>query len=66
MDPTHHEAMVTSLQTLFESSQYSDMNVRCGFEEFKLHRAIVCPRSKFFATACNGQVQVSIHAPYFQ
>ena len=35
------------------------MTVRCGCDEFKLHRAIVCPRSRFFATACNGQYKES-------
>lgn len=47
-----------SISAILESSEYSDMTVCCGSEEFKLHRAIVCPRSKFFAAACGGQFQV--------
>ena len=59
MDPIHQESMTESLRDLFESSRYSDLAVRCGAKEFRLHRAIVCTRSKFFATACNGQYSES-------
>ena len=58
MDDIHKSGIMTSLQSLWSSSQYSDMIVRSGSEEFKVHRAIVCPRSKFFAAACNGPFQV--------
>ena len=57
-DDIHKSGIVTSLQNLLSSSQYSDMIIRSGSEEFKVHRAIVCPRSKFFAAACNGLFQV--------
>ena len=39
---------------------YSDITIRCGFDEYKLHRAIICPRSAFFAAACKGDFMVSI------
>lgn len=58
MDDIHKSGIVTGLQNLWSSAQYSDMIVRSGSEEFKVHRAIICPRSKFFATACNGAFQV--------
>ncbi|KAK4697458.1 hypothetical protein P7C71_g618, partial [Lecanoromycetidae sp. Uapishka_2] len=40
MFPIHQQSMITSLWTLFESGQYSDMTVICGPEEFKVHRAV--------------------------
>ena len=57
-DDIHKSGIVTGLQKLLSSSQYSDMIVRSGSEEFKVHRAIICPRSRFFAAACNGLFQV--------
>ncbi|KAK0509752.1 hypothetical protein JMJ35_008146 [Cladonia borealis] len=56
-DDIHKSGIVTGLQNLLSSSQYSDMIIRSGSEEFKVHRAIICPRSKFFAAACNGLFQ---------
>lgn len=58
MDDIHRSGIMTGLQNLWSSSQYSDVIVRTGSEEFKVHRAIICPRSKFFAAACNGPFQV--------
>lgn len=58
MDDIHRSGVMTGLQNIWSSSQYWDIVVRSGSEEFKLHRAIICPRSKFFAAACNGTFQV--------
>ena len=58
MGDTHVRGLTRSRAGLLESSTDSDMTVRCGSEEFKLHKAIVCPRSKFFAEACDGQFEV--------
>ena len=58
MDDIHKSGIITGLQNLWSSSQYSDLIIRSGSEEFKVHRAIICPRSKFFAAACNGPFQV--------
>ncbi len=61
MADSHIRGLTTSHSGTLESSKVSDMTVRCGSEEFKLHKAIVCPRSNFFAEACDGQFQV-IHS----
>ena len=58
MDDIHKSGIVTGLQNLLTSSEYSDLIIRTGSEEFKVHRAIICPRSKFFAAACKGSFQV--------
>ena len=48
-----------SLSSIFKSEKYSDLIIRCGDRVFKVHRAIVCPRSHFFAAACDGPFQAS-------
>ncbi|CAF9909829.1 hypothetical protein IMSHALPRED_008480 [Imshaugia aleurites] len=57
MADSHHRGLTRSVSGILESSKYSDLTVRCGADEFKLHRAIVCPRSEFFAAACDGPFQ---------
>jgi len=34
------------------SVEYSDLTIFCGDEKFNVHKAIICPRSKYFATSC--------------
>ena len=49
MDPGQpHEVHLPSLTSnveILKSGQYSDMTLRCGSDEFHLHRALMCPRS---------------------
>jgi hypothetical protein len=33
------------------------LTITCGNDEYKVHKAIICPRSTFFAAACNGRFQ---------
>lgn len=54
----HRERLISSLDDLFHSSKYSDLTIRCGSEMWKVHRAIMCQRSPFFAAACDGDFQV--------
>ena len=51
--------LMAGLQNLFNSSDYSDLTIRCEEREWKVHRAIICPQSKFFAVACNGDFKVN-------
>lgn len=55
------EAAPTSVQAVFTSPKYSDLTVFCGRDKYLLHRAIVCPRSKFFDAACDGGFKVLGH-----
>lgn len=41
-----------SLRSLRQSEKYSDLVILCGDQRFNVHKAIVCPRSSFFASAC--------------
>ncbi|KAM4054483.1 BTB/POZ domain-containing protein [Hirsutella rhossiliensis] len=43
-----------SLKTLLLDHKYADLVIRCGGQDFKAHRAIVCPQSSFFAKACDN------------
>ncbi|KAK4697472.1 hypothetical protein P7C71_g625, partial [Lecanoromycetidae sp. Uapishka_2] len=54
MPDNHKSSMTASMENLFHSSKYSDLTIRCGEEVWRVHRNIVCQRSKFFAAACDG------------
>ncbi|KAH0556868.1 hypothetical protein GP486_005347 [Trichoglossum hirsutum] len=55
MDALHNEDMLKANKQLLQSSKYSDLTIICGNREFNVHRSIVCPRSRFFAAACDGE-----------
>lgn len=40
------------------SADYSDLTITCGEKEFKVHRAVICPRSDYFDAACKGEFKV--------
>jgi len=43
------------------SDEYSDVTIRCGNEEFKVHKAIMCPRSKYLeVVARKGTFKVRV------
>jgi hypothetical protein len=46
---THSEAM----NVLLKSAKYSDLTLVCKGKEFCVHRAVLCPKSTFFDTACS-------------
>ncbi len=54
------DAAFQSVQAVFTSPKYSDLTVLCGTDKYMLHRAIVCPRSKFFETACDEELEVGV------
>ncbi|AEO55662.1 hypothetical protein MYCTH_2299733 [Thermothelomyces thermophilus ATCC 42464] len=49
--------LLQSLDKLFKEGTYSDLTITCGNDEYKVHKAIICPRSSFFAKACDGLFQ---------
>ena len=55
----HFDGMLHAMKTILESTAYSDLTVSCGGQEFRVHRAVICPRSPFFAAACSGEFQAS-------
>ena len=37
---------------IYHLRAYSDLTIRCGAYECKVHKAVLCTRNKYFATAC--------------
>ena len=43
----------------FGDEKYTDLAVRCGDAEWRVHRMVVCGQSSFSAKACDGGYEVS-------
>jgi len=50
--------LIEAMNRLQDSAKYSDLTLACQGQEFHVHRAIVCPHSKFFEAACDGDFEV--------
>ncbi|KAK0736633.1 BTB/POZ protein [Apiosordaria backusii] len=48
---------LSSDEKLLETGLFSDVVVKCGSKEWKLHKAILCTRSVWFEKALTGQFQ---------
>lgn len=46
------------LKKLLETEEYSDLVVRCGNVELKVHKAVVCTGCEFFKGAVEGGFKV--------
>ncbi|KAF5610717.1 amino acid transport gap1 [Fusarium subglutinans] len=44
-----------ALIDLLKTGDYSDLTITCGKDQYRVHKAIICPRSKFFKAACDGK-----------
>ncbi|KAF4342499.1 btb poz domain protein [Fusarium beomiforme] len=44
----------TALGDLLQTGDYSDLVIICGGVRYKVHKAIVCPQSRFFKAACDS------------
>lgn len=46
------QVLLSSITSLQRTCDYSDLTIFCGHDVHRVHKAIVCPRSHFFAGAC--------------
>ncbi|KAH7200937.1 hypothetical protein BKA60DRAFT_500127 [Fusarium oxysporum] len=51
LQSTQSKALVDLLKT----GDYSDLVISCGKDQYRVHKAIICPRSHFFKAACDGK-----------
>lgn len=51
---------------LLSSAKYTDLTLVCDGQEFKVHRAIVCPQSTVMAAAVDGPFIVGTSLPQRQ
>jgi len=63
MSDIQDDGIHATLSSIFKSEKYSDLKIRCGSQEFKVHRAIICPRSPFFAAICDREWKASVGSP---
>ncbi len=54
------QALQRAVRGLLDSGKYSDFTIKCGADEYKVHKAIVCPRSRFFDAVFTHDMQVSV------
>jgi hypothetical protein len=52
-------AYTKAVNVLLQSGKYSDLTLRCGGREFRVHRPIVCPHSPVFEAICSGEFKES-------
>ncbi|KAK2035234.1 hypothetical protein LX32DRAFT_607022 [Colletotrichum zoysiae] len=50
--PSPVEELRESLKCLYENAEYADLTIASGHAEYRVHKAIVCPRSDYFAAKC--------------
>ncbi|KAK3994360.1 BTB/POZ protein [Cladorrhinum sp. PSN332] len=51
------DRFLSSDEQLFQSGLFSDVTVKCGDREWKLHKNILCSRSIWFSKALNGRFE---------
>ncbi|KAF4467529.1 hypothetical protein FALBO_5593 [Fusarium albosuccineum] len=51
LDDTTNHALQNALKKI-DTGLYSDLEIKCGNKQYQVHKAIICPRSSFFRSAC--------------
>ncbi|KAJ8130181.1 hypothetical protein O1611_g3450 [Lasiodiplodia mahajangana] len=49
--------LLISFKHLYACGEYTDLVITCHGKQHQVHKAIVCPRSEFFAAACRGDMK---------
>jgi len=56
----NYNRILTGYGELLETGKFSDLTIKCCGESFKVHKAVICPRSPFFMKACNGEFKEAV------
>ena len=51
-------ADLSLLQSLQLNGEYTDFSIKCGDDMYKVHKAIICPRSAFFRAVFANDTKV--------
>jgi len=54
----------TRTTTLLESGKYTDLTVKVNERKWKVHKAVLCTQSDFFAKLCDSGFKVCRALPY--
>ncbi|KAL8828597.1 MAG: hypothetical protein Q9191_002498 [Dirinaria sp. TL-2023a] len=57
MSTVSQQQFPSGYEDLLRSQKYSDLTINCRGRQWRVHRAIICPRSKFFCVLCDGIFQ---------
>ncbi|KAK3640308.1 hypothetical protein LTR56_011904 [Elasticomyces elasticus] len=49
-----YSALTQNMERMFFSGRYSDLVVKCGAMQWRVHKAVLCPQCPFFEKACDG------------
>ncbi|CRL24977.1 BTB/POZ fold [Penicillium camemberti] len=52
--------LLQGVASLRSDPKYSDFTIVCEGEEYAVHKCIICPRSRFFAKACDSGFEESV------
>ncbi|TDZ29571.1 putative sterigmatocystin biosynthesis P450 monooxygenase STCB [Colletotrichum spinosum] len=64
IDPV--EELKSSLRDLYHEPEFSDLTIVSSEAEYRVHKAVVCPRSEYFAKRCrdtNSKGAIGSHLP---
>ncbi|KAK5727353.1 hypothetical protein LTR15_003247 [Elasticomyces elasticus] len=60
--PEAYAPLISALKSMHKDSKYSDLTIKCGDQEWSVHKAIVCSQSSFFEKHCDkGWMQGEEH-----
>ncbi|GAM85899.1 hypothetical protein ANO11243_039090 [Dothideomycetidae sp. 11243] len=49
---THATSLIVGIRSLRKTAEFSDLTITCGGDTYRVHKAIICPQSQWFSTAC--------------
>ncbi|KAK4580328.1 hypothetical protein LTR86_000531 [Recurvomyces mirabilis] len=60
MGSIHQVTRLSDIATLMESTNHSDLVIRCNGKQFHVHKAILCSASRVFSKACDKKFEEGV------